>query len=65
MQFKNADERAGAVKALRWFSEVDLHGLIPHSEIGNHWYHYGLDEAQRESARYAERIEEDDSIQDW
>lgn len=39
--------------ALREFSRHDLHGLIPHSEISNQWYHSGLDAAQREAGYWA------------
>lgn len=44
------------VRTLQRFADHDLHGLIPHSEIANEWYHRGLDAAQREASEWAERI---------
>lgn len=44
-------------EVLTEFAKHDLHGLIPHSEIANIWYHDGLDGAQREAAEWAERFD--------
>jgi hypothetical protein len=38
--------------ALAQFADWDINGVIPHSEISNHWYHYGLNEAQESARRW-------------
>ena len=38
--------------ALAEFADWDISGVTPHSEISNHWYHYGLEEAQESARRW-------------
>lgn len=38
-----------AATALRMFAEHDIHGVFPHGDISNEWYHRGIDGAQDEA----------------
>jgi hypothetical protein len=62
-EFIEKVRKKAEAKVLREFAHHDLHGLIPHSEISDRWYHGGLDSAQREALHWAEArdgIEEED-----
>lgn len=50
----DAEKRAAEADVLAAFARHDLHGLLPYADIGNPWYHSGIDAAQHEALEWSE-----------
>lgn len=48
----------GQIDILKSFSKHDIHGLLPHCDISNSWYHRGIDGAQSEADTWADYVQE-------